>query len=129
MPLVVLTHGIPPADEGAAIPPDFPAAQWEEVIQELQQQLVQLVPGGQQVIAHGSGHNIHLERPDLVIDAVRAVVDAVRRGATQVGPSDLADTGGAVSVLVTTASVLTVLGVALWAVAARRGGIRTRRTA
>ena len=128
MPFVVLTHGIPPADE-ASLPPDFPAAQYEEVIQELQQQMVQLVPGGQQVIAHEAGHYIHTEQPDVVIDATRAVVDAVRRGATQLGPSDLADTGGAVSILVTTASVLTVLGVALWAVAARRGGIRTRRTA
>lgn len=127
MPFVVLTHGIPPADEGG-LPPDFPAAQWEEVIQELQQQMAQLVPGGQQVIAHEAGHYIHTEQPDLVIDATRAVVDAVRRGATQLAPSDLADTGGAVSILVTTASVLTVLGVALWAVA-RRGGIRTRRTA
>ena len=84
MPLVVLTHGIPIGDQAGA-PPDFPAAQWEEVLQELQRQLVQLVRGGQQVIAHGSGHNIHLERPDLVIDAVRAVVDAVRRARRRSG--------------------------------------------
>jgi pimeloyl-ACP methyl ester carboxylesterase len=30
--------------------------------------------------AHGAGHNIHLERPDLVIVSARRLVDIVRRG-------------------------------------------------
>ena len=31
-------------------------------------------------IVYGAGHNIHIERPDTVIDAVRRLVDAARDG-------------------------------------------------
>jgi hypothetical protein len=34
---------------------------------------------GKQVIAKNSGHYIQLDRPDLVIEAVRSVVDQARR--------------------------------------------------
>ena len=40
-----------------------------------------------------SGHYIQLAQPELVIDATRAVVDAVRLGQTQLGPGQLVDTG------------------------------------
>ena len=115
MPLVVLTHGIPVGEQGV-LPPGFPAAEWEEILAELQRQFVQLVPGGRQVIAHESGHYIQLSQPALVVDAVRAVVEAVRRGAPQLGPGDLAATGGPGWALVLAASTLTAVGVALWAV-------------
>ena len=52
----------------------------------------------------------------MVVDATRAVVDAVRRGDTQVSPDELADTGNAPWILVAVASAVSVLGLGLWAV-------------
>jgi hypothetical protein len=80
MPLIVLTHGQPVSTQipAGVTPPDF---RWEAVNQvalELQADLASLVPGAQQVIAKESGHYIQLEQPDLVIEAIRQVVVAVR---------------------------------------------------
>jgi pimeloyl-ACP methyl ester carboxylesterase len=72
MPLVVLAHGRP----------DDPAApfveQDERLWRELQRELARLVPGGRLVVATHSGHNIHLEQPQLVLEAIHDVVRAVR---------------------------------------------------
>jgi pimeloyl-ACP methyl ester carboxylesterase len=38
------------------------------------------VPGGRLVVATGSGHDIQHEQPELVLDALRDVVLAVRAG-------------------------------------------------
>jgi hypothetical protein len=51
------------------------------VWRELQDALATLAPGAQHVIATKSGHDIQITEPDLVITAVRQVVDAARRGA------------------------------------------------
>jgi len=86
LPLVVLSRGRPmeiPADLLAPLPPDYVAAQ-EKVWRGLQDALAALVPGAQHVIAAKSGHDIQLTEPDLVITAVRQVVDAARRGAASV---------------------------------------------
>jgi pimeloyl-ACP methyl ester carboxylesterase len=83
LPLVVLSRGRPmeiPADLLAHLPPDYVAAQ-EKVWRELQDALAALAPGAQHVIATKSGHDIPITEPDLVITAVRQVVDAARRGA------------------------------------------------
>jgi len=48
--------------------------------------LAGLVPGARHVTQTHSGHNIHKERPQLVIDAIREVVDAVREGRPQLSP-------------------------------------------
>lgn len=53
----------------------------EKVWRELQDALAALAPGAQHVIATKSGHDIQNTEPDLVITAVRQVVDAARRGA------------------------------------------------
>jgi pimeloyl-ACP methyl ester carboxylesterase len=42
--------------------------------------------GARHVTATGSGHHIHVERPELVTDAIRAVVEAVRAGETRIAP-------------------------------------------
>ena len=52
----------------------------EKVWRELQDALAALAPGAQHVIATKSGHAIQNTEPDLVITAVRQVVDAARRG-------------------------------------------------
>jgi pimeloyl-ACP methyl ester carboxylesterase len=74
MPLVVLAHGHP--DDP---PPPFVEHE-ERLWQQLQRELAQLVPGGRLVIATQSGHDIPHEQPELVLDAIRDVVLAVRAG-------------------------------------------------
>jgi pimeloyl-ACP methyl ester carboxylesterase len=72
MPLVVLTAGryeapfsLPPEDEAELL-----AAQ-----AELQEELAKLSSNGQQIIAEQSAHYIHIDEPDLVAEAIRAVVE------------------------------------------------------
>jgi pimeloyl-ACP methyl ester carboxylesterase len=74
MPLVVLAHGIPFGD----LFPGWPSDTMEAAMRALQEDLATLVPNAHFAIANGSGHNIHQDQPDLVIDAIRTVVDAVR---------------------------------------------------
>ena len=52
--------------------------------------LVSQVPGARHITDTDSGHYIHQEQPQLVIDSVREVLDAVE----QQSPSLLTDTGG-----------------------------------
>jgi pimeloyl-ACP methyl ester carboxylesterase len=70
--------GVLPAD----VPPDFgyvtDAAQ-----KQAQGKLAQLVPNAKHVTNTNSGHEIHKERPQLVIDSIREVVEAVRSGSRQ----------------------------------------------
>jgi pimeloyl-ACP methyl ester carboxylesterase len=82
LPLVVLSHGRPlgadlPPEALALVPPGIFEA-IEPEAQALQAALAELVPGARHVIATGSGHYIQLEQPELVIDAIRQVVEAVR---------------------------------------------------
>ena len=74
MPLVVLTHGVP----FAAPFPECPTDEVEEVLLALQKDLAALVPNAHHVLAESSGHDIHQDQPDLVIKAIREVVDALR---------------------------------------------------
>jgi pimeloyl-ACP methyl ester carboxylesterase len=63
----------------AYIPSDFgyvtDAAQ-----NKAQERLAKLVPNAKHVTKTNSGHEIHKEQPQLVIDAIREVVEAVRSG-------------------------------------------------
>jgi pimeloyl-ACP methyl ester carboxylesterase len=74
MPLVVLSHGIP----FAAPFPGWPSDEMEQIMLALQSDLARLVPDARHVIARESGHNIHQDQPELVIEAIRQVVEAVR---------------------------------------------------
>src|SRR6476469_4608790 len=87
MPLVVLSADRPWGPQlpsmiaegkvSADIPPDFgyvtDAAQ-----KKAQERLAALVPNAKHITKTNSGHEIHKEQPQLVIDAIREVVDAVR---------------------------------------------------
>jgi len=77
MPLVVLTHGRP-HDPAALGLPDDVAAEFEDVLQALQQDLAQLSTNSTQIIAEEGGHYIHQEQPDVVVDAIRQLVEAAR---------------------------------------------------
>jgi pimeloyl-ACP methyl ester carboxylesterase len=76
VPLMIVAGKLP-----ADIPPDFgyvtDAAQ-----RKAQEQLAKLVPNAKHVTKTNSGHEIHKEQPQLIIDAIREVVEAVR-GATR----------------------------------------------
>jgi pimeloyl-ACP methyl ester carboxylesterase len=66
------------------VPPDFgyvtDAAQ-----KKAQARLAKLVPNAKHITNTNSGHEIHKEQPGLVIDAIREVVEAVRRARRQPG--------------------------------------------
>jgi pimeloyl-ACP methyl ester carboxylesterase len=79
LPLVVLTHGRP-----FDWPPGVPTAAVEALWLPLQEELAALVPGGRLVVTEQSGHFIPGDQPELVIDAIRQVVEAVRDPSTWV---------------------------------------------
>jgi pimeloyl-ACP methyl ester carboxylesterase len=74
MPLIVLAHGRPEDPDAAFV------AQDERLWRQLQRELARSVPGGRLVVATESGHDIQHEQPELVLDAIGDVVQAVRAG-------------------------------------------------
>lgn len=78
MPLFVLAHGIP---FGAPIE-GWPTETMEQIMFASQQDIATLVPNARLVTATGSGHNIHQDQPELVIDAISQVVNGVRDPST-----------------------------------------------
>jgi pimeloyl-ACP methyl ester carboxylesterase len=76
MPLIVITRGR--ANRTASLS-DNENQQSEEVWQALQPELAALSSEGKQIIAEQSSHMIQLEQPDLVIDAIREMVNAIRK--------------------------------------------------
>jgi pimeloyl-ACP methyl ester carboxylesterase len=63
----------------ADTPPDFGYV-IDRSNQIAQANLAQLVPGAKHVTDTHSGHNMMIDQPQLVIDAIREVVEAVRNG-------------------------------------------------
>ena len=74
-PLVpgMIADGLLPAD----VPPDFGYVT-DRAQKEAQAKLAALVPGAKHITDTDSGHEIHKDQPQLVIDSIRDVVDAVR---------------------------------------------------
>ena len=74
IPLVVLTHTVPnpPA-------PAFPDEALEAIWQHLQRDQAALSPQGELVAPPGAGHFIHVDRPEVVVDSIRGVVERARR--------------------------------------------------
>jgi pimeloyl-ACP methyl ester carboxylesterase len=75
-PLIVLTRGMK-----EAIPFSSPAEaeRVEQAWREFQVDLARCSSKGKQIIAEKSGHYIQFYQPELVIDAIRQVVEATRR--------------------------------------------------
>jgi pimeloyl-ACP methyl ester carboxylesterase len=76
MPLAVLAHGKPiiVLDETQG----FTTAEWEALQQASYENLATLVPQARFTVASESGHDIHQDQPELVIEAIRQVVAGVR---------------------------------------------------
>ena len=127
MPLIVLQSDEPfdlmPYVEDGTLPMTAEEAeQFRKLLyqawQDAMSDLVSQVPGARLITNTDSGHYIHQEQPQLVIDSVREVLDAVE----QQSPSLLTDTGGVPPSVFLLASALllgTGLLVARWVVRVR----------
>ena len=73
MPLIVISTG---RSDLAAL--GSPWDKVEEAWTELHTELANLVPGGKLVIDEESGHRPHIDNPQLVVEAIREVVEATR---------------------------------------------------
>lgn len=95
MPLVVLSADHPwgPLVPGfiadGTLPPDIPpdfGYVTDRAAKQSQAALAAAVPGARHVTQTDSGHEIHKDQPQLVIDSIRDVVEAVRAGRTAMAP-------------------------------------------
>ncbi len=80
LPLIVLTQG-KPVEVNENMPPDMTLEYLQETRigwNELQLELVALSTQGRQIIASESGHGIHADQPDLLIDSVNELIQLVR---------------------------------------------------
>lgn len=75
MPLAVLSHD--PDKPSSELPPNLANAT-NQAWEKMQQDLAHLSTRGTQTIVKNSGHYIQIDRPDVVIDAVRHIVDGAR---------------------------------------------------
>jgi pimeloyl-ACP methyl ester carboxylesterase len=81
MPLVVLSHDPGEEQTGFGGPQRTSLeASWAQ----MQEELARLSSRGSRIIARGSGHQVHRERPDLVIGAIRDVVTQYRNAHEQI---------------------------------------------
>ncbi len=78
VPVVALMRGtVPPVEQ----PPEWSAAREERLLttqRVLQADLAARSPRGELIIAARSGHYIHHHQPELVVAAIRRVVEATR---------------------------------------------------
>jgi pimeloyl-ACP methyl ester carboxylesterase len=81
LPLFVISRAKP-----AQLPPDVPPAfspeAFEAAWREGQARLAALLPDARHEIATESAHYVQIDQPALVVDAIRAVVEAVRNPGT-----------------------------------------------
>lgn len=75
IPLIVLSSD--PDKPQPDLPEDL-AKPASDAWQHMQNELAQLSTRGRHIIAKNSGHYIQLDRPDIVVDAVRQVINQVR---------------------------------------------------
>jgi ribosome-associated translation inhibitor RaiA len=66
------------------VPPDFGCVT-DAMQKKAQERLAKLVPNAKHITNRKSHHEIHKERPQLVVDAMRQVVEAVRSRNGQLG--------------------------------------------
>jgi pimeloyl-ACP methyl ester carboxylesterase len=80
IPLIVLqARQLLQADPSIGFSPAV-AEQVNQVFEQAQLELAALSPQGRKIVVEGSGHQIQLEQPQAVIDAILEVVERVRAG-------------------------------------------------
>ena len=86
LPMTILTADRPPIsaqDVASGVLPSDVTAEFVEALWSAQvaaqDRLAKLFPGAKHVTKTDSRHYIHLEQPQVVVDSIREVVDAVRR--------------------------------------------------
>jgi pimeloyl-ACP methyl ester carboxylesterase len=79
MPLAVLSHD--PEKPSSEFPPDL-AKPVNEAWEKMQEEMAHLSMRGTQTIVKNSSHYIQFDRPEVVIDAVRAVVEQAGQNST-----------------------------------------------
>lgn len=79
-PLVVLTAAVDVSARQFGSLLDLPEAEFKQGWLELQRDLTRLSTNSSHLIADESGHGLILEQPELVVEAIRRVVEAVRAG-------------------------------------------------
>ena len=75
LPLAVLSHD--PDKPSADLPADL-AKPTNDAWEKMQEELAHLSTRGTQKIGKNSGHYIQIDRPDVVIEAVRNIVEQAR---------------------------------------------------
>jgi pimeloyl-ACP methyl ester carboxylesterase len=83
LPLAVLSHD--PDKPSSDLPPEL-AKPTNEAWEKMQEELAHLSTRGTQTVAKNSAHYIQIDRPDVVIDAVRNVVEQARQAQPQSAP-------------------------------------------
>lgn len=83
MPLVVLSHD--PDKPSTELPADL-AKPTNDAWEKMQEELAHLSTKGTQSVAKNSSHYIQIDRPELVIEAVRSVVEQVRENVREQAP-------------------------------------------
>ncbi len=74
LPLIVLSHGINMFSDLSA----EKAQQAEQIWQQLQAETANLSEKGKLIIASQSGHNIHIDEPQLVVDAIHQLTKQIK---------------------------------------------------
>jgi pimeloyl-ACP methyl ester carboxylesterase len=85
LPLMVL---VPESREDTTPPFGLSVEEWKRISEEKRRQKeaqARLSRNGKFVVVERSGHHIHLDRPAVVIDAIRQVVEAARKHARLAG--------------------------------------------
>ncbi len=78
IPLVVLSHDPEKVFPMPAFSPEL-AKEKDRLWDEMQGELAQLSTDSSRVVAKGSGHYIQVDRPDLVVEAVRKLVEQPKK--------------------------------------------------
>jgi len=76
IPYTVITSG----ERSKSLPPVFSEQARKDLIKlgmDHQQRLVDLIPGGKHIIAEGVGHNIHVEKPEILIDQIIEIINKI----------------------------------------------------
>jgi pimeloyl-ACP methyl ester carboxylesterase len=84
IPLVVVSAG--QSIDPAGLPPDWPVEEHQQLRRELSEDLAELVPNARHVVAERSGHYVHQTEPEVVVEAIREVVEAARDPGTWATP-------------------------------------------